>query len=88
MLANGTYIRFIRGHIPYSHLDALIDLSKPLSEILKLDVSQPINMRNPEDQSQLVLFLVAFLDHYFLYFRPANLMDHTPQQDSGLPNSC
>ncbi|KAK2805564.1 hypothetical protein FQN50_006191 [Emmonsiellopsis sp. PD_5] len=73
--ATKTHVRLVRGHVPLSHLDALANPDRPISEALKLEISLPFDFLETEGQRQLLLALSALLDNYFLTFRPRYLMD-------------
>lgn len=74
---DNTALRFVRAHVPRSHLDALADPTKPIIDTLRVEISQPLNMQEREDQIRLMFCLAALLDQHFLVFRPANLMNQT-----------
>ena len=65
-----TKVRFVRGHVPRSQLDALSDPTKAITRTLRLDISVPLDILDTEGQQRIVLALVAVLDCYFLHVRP------------------
>ncbi|KAK2758215.1 hypothetical protein FQN54_004059 [Arachnomyces sp. PD_36] len=72
--AAGTHVQLVRGHIPCSHLDALEDPTKPISEVLKLEISPALDVLEAQDQPQILYSLAALLDQYFSVFRPSHLV--------------
>lgn len=72
--AAGPHLRFVRGHVPYSHLDALKDPTEPFSEVLKLEISPALDVLEEQDQPQILYYLAALLDQYFSIFRPSHLV--------------